>query len=562
MTLYVSTLAHNGLPEGSASGLGTRAMPFDTLSAAIAVAADNETIVLNGPILEAATVAIGIPVRLEAHKDHAASLGLSTAQGYVLNLAGDTAEEFRIGAIELRGANCTTGHMVAQGNNQWRLAMTGTTYTGNGRFGLFVSAQNLTLDWTDIHGDRRGVEQTLRELLYTTAAAAGTNWTLRNIRNDIRADILSASGGMLVRATAAGARFDLRGLSGQQQQLGTASWAGGCLVENVADAVIDMDGGELYFEEPANTTVSCNGLQIAAATATAIQCDRGVIKNGTIRYGVGVDAGIGAIVGRDGANANADDKCNNGRIQNLKVYGAPQLNFIHGIMFGNNTGCCGEQLYVEDCGLSLQFKQNDGGLFRGCVVVNPALGVSTAGTALRFKGSSNSVYANCQVVANGVETYHADADLVLATAGDDASNTAGCAVVNTDFLVAHGANIDTIASIGNSQAVRFAKNNYQLSGGATTESNVFSYQGTGYTSVGAWAAARDPWSTTEAYPARTAADMGVAKQDQPVALRERGEALPLMATGPGVDFAGDPFRTIPTVGPHEYASGARVYGRE
>ena len=338
--------------------------------------------------------------------------------------------------------------------------------------------------------------------------------------------------------------------------LGASAQGMGIRVDRITSGT-DLDGATtpaiveyntVTVTSTAATSADTEAITISSTDATA-RADYGIIRYNTATCNSPAARCVTLAV--DGSTASTVDY---GQIYGNSVYGTFYDGSAtpHGINLGRVTGGRVWGNYVQGFAVGILAGINNGGLITGNIVRG-------AGYApLYAKGNTSVTFANNTVIQDSsVLGVNFGSYGAIGVAVQGATNNAATLFANNNIYCLTACR--TYVTVDASQAATFQKNNY-YSIVVPSQSNAWSYQGAGQTTLSGWQGAQEA-TATSADPVFVGTDFsrtGNLKLATTSALRRSGQELNI---GNFPDYANRAFSHPPSIGAWEVTSGDSASSR-
>lgn len=469
---FVSNSASNGYASGANSGSGnTKAAPWLTLDYAIANATTGDVIEVNDGTYQAATFynVTSKSLTLQCRTPNAVVLQAANSQTRIINVnPGGAASLLTLINVLLDGrANTTRGVTVGSGTAAAsgilirNCKITGVT---QGYVDAVPDTANITINGLTCDGTISG------RPLYLQAkdgSIAVNNVTLSNVTTTgatlSAVDIWRLTGGVSTLAVS------VRGVTGTVTGPAAQS-TNGIVVLNADDAVIESNSltikggnlGALYQVWSNSATLTANRAIVRGNAGSNLH-----------------DGGYGVLIGSDGTGAGNNNH-NDPLVENNNITcNAASAQPIHGYMLGFGSGGTVHNNTSTGAGHGLIAKDWTGGTFSG----NTVTGFTYDG--VYAKGATNTVFSG-----NTLNVTAALVSAAIYAASDSVSLANSTGIQFTGNVVNYSAANQVIVNVAASNVATFSGNTYNVS--AALPSTAWNYQGTGYATLAAWKAAKEP----------------------------------------------------------------------
>jgi len=476
---YVSTQQINGLPVGDDDNDGTVSQPYLTLQKAMQSRSANERVFINGVVEHADRIldAVNDHKQILAFKDddNVTELIYTGSSSYFLDYGSTSVgADLTIKGFKLNALNAATGIATATGSNATTWNIEKINFTEKPAWGFFGANTAMQVNLIDV------------VLSYTRSAESNGFWYnqdqngLINIENlvlNVNDYIINSERGLFnIKSSDGTGQFILNGAEGfyKQKNSGTAVYLFN--VENHAGGTANFKNRKIDLKADASTAFFVCRLA-ASDDAEAAQCDNQTIRDGNFNYGENCNGGIGALIGRDGSDSNANNKSNNGVISNIVCNVSEQANSIHGCMLGHNQR--GQIVNCDITGAKLPIIHK--GTTGSIASHNTINATGNEVDALYAKTATSSIFARNKInysAASGRAIY-------------SAVNTSNAAFIDNEINLKSGATPSAYVEVTSDSTSQFSANNYIEGTGFVPITNKFKYSGSDYTSLAQWQAAHE-----------------------------------------------------------------------
>ena len=466
-TRYVSSAAINGFPVGNNANNGTtQALAWLTLDYAFSNTSAGDTIIVNGDHRSASSFAMGDRI-VQAAVSGQPTLYATGAQTRVINILATTGNP-TLDGINVDGENLCTNAVTVHASN------TATYVIKNGEFRNAKQQQIL-----DSNPVALGTIKNVKLNGVATQGGIGVDLMGATKRVEIEGVNGTLTGvtsraGIYMSATASGAETRITGVSLNVTVASTAT----CANIYTRGVIATVEGNnDLVISETVTGGAQAN--IIVAPGTSAFLCE-----NSVIRFNSGKNNcsdGYGILGGADGSLGVLDNQANRMTIYDNEMTGNPASGSMHGVVLGGITQGIASHNVLRDFGLPELIKDGI-----DCVLIANSIEglVSNGSGAIRFKGATRGRSVGDKVRADGSTN-----NLIIQVDSDPATstNSIGCVVVG--HISTNTIPETTAVNVAVGSDCIFRDNVYSYAGGVS--GTPWNYQGTGYTTLAAWAAARE-----------------------------------------------------------------------
>lgn len=557
-----ATTTYYADPNGSGAAC-TSGTPC-TITQSITTAATGDTIVANCGTydLVAATLTVNKNVTIEPVTSRCATITSTNATAVVTLTASNDANTLTFGSFVVQNTGGGTSSTILISNVAYdaivELSETSVTVGGTNR--------HINDAWT-----RGTVKLTNVSLSGTIGAQAGfysstTPSSAKKVKvYGLNATLTASAGntpGVMIQRAAANSTSEwvYVGYSSVNitvpPALGTGAQAMGIRFDRITSGT-DLDGvttpaimeyNTVTVTATAGTSADTEALTISSTDATA-RGDYGIIRYNTATCNA--PAARCVTLGIDGSTASTVDY---GQIYGNSVYGTFYDGSAtpHGINLGRVAGGRVFGNYVQGFAVGILAGINNGGVITGNIVRGAGYAPLYAKGNTSVTIANNTVVQDSSVLGDNFGSYGA-----LAVAVQGATNNAATLFANNNIYCLTACR--TYVTVDASQAATFQKNNY-FSIVAPSQSNAWSYQGSGQTSLSGWQGAQEATATAtnplmRSNSPRSAVDVALLPSST---LRRTGQELNI---GNYQDYGNRAFLHPPSVGAREVASGDEASNR-
>lgn len=480
-TRFVSAAATNGYAVGANAGNGnTKAAPWLTLDYAIATASPGDVIEVNDGTYQSATFynQNGKTLTIQARRLGGVILQAAAGQTRIVHAIPNVA-----GARML-----TLTNLILDGlNNTTRGATMGNNGAG---IGCGLTLRNCTIrNVTQAYVEGGAVEAATLNLWNLTCAGQVSGRPIFVSAKDANIDIngVALSGVsttapnfalvelLRIAGGVATSKVAVRGIAGTFTGPG-AQVTNGVVITDFDDAAIENN--ELTIQGDAT---SIGALYKVSSDNAALSAHRASVRGNRGYNGHG--GGYMVLIGSDGTGPGNNNH-NNPLVENNNIGANPAAGLpVHGYILGWGSGGQVRNNTATGAGHGLLAKDWTGGTFSG----NTVSGFSYDG--IYAKGATGTAFTD-----NTINVTMANSQGVIRVDWDDVSTVKSTGIVLARNTLNVGVDPPIVVFVGAGSDAAFSADNYALGvalGGATP----WSYQGTGYATLAAWKAAREPTAT-------------------------------------------------------------------
>jgi hypothetical protein len=489
---YVSKSTDNGFAVGSDSNSAaqaqSKATPWATISKAVSTAANGDIIVINdgtysGTELGATNFVSLAAKLLNFFAFRSGNVTISSSAGAVtglirINNVPATSGVTFYGLI-FDGASLSTPVFCDNASaNTPTITFTNCTWQNPLNFANSFTATKAVLTYNNAQfaGTNRAFIS-----WQTMAATSALTFNGGNISQSSRT---TANDGLInVKATASGTSLTINGLTGS-----------GTINSGVASGVFDI----IRCFDVSTVQITNSNLSLLGHPGTAIGAVIRATPDTTIAMAVTVagntinnesTGGYGILVGADatGAGNNQANNCViEGNIVTATRANQQATTPVHGIIVGWSQGGTIRRNKVSGCGHGIISKANT----TTTAYVYSNIIVDSEFEHLYAKGSADVIFSNNTLYATSATTANTIAMARLAVGDDGSTGSSSVTVENNILYAANAAALKVFELTDSFSSGTYNNNNYFLASGALP-ANCFSYQGTTYSTVAAWAAAQE-----------------------------------------------------------------------
>ena len=488
-TIFVSKTATNGFAVGSDSNTvaqaKSRQTPWLTVSKAVASAPVGSLVVINdgsytGLELGASSYVLFTSAQTLSFKAHRAGqvTFLGSVATAIMRINSSAASSVSTFTGIIFDAAATSDYAILDnttGGVVHTLNFVNCSFLNTNLHGLTGSATKPIINLTDCT-----FNSVTRGYMSFTAFASGAQVSILRGSGTITGTN-NASPCINLKATASGSAVSITGFTLSVTLASGLTSTGahdGIVLTNISTVSVTGNTVSL-LGHPGSRSGSCVTVTAdAAVDVTAPEISNNTLYNETT-------GGYGVIAGADGSTAG-DAHVLNPVVNDNTITAVPanQVTPVHGIIIGFNIGGTALRNTIVGCGLALIQKKNTvtGALFADNTISSPySIGMYAKGSVgTRFV--HNSIYVT--------DTAHASDAVTVMQALDNDDGTHATGIEFTDNAISIAGNVLTkFVNVQASCTATFANNLYYSA--FSLPANPFTYQGTSYASVAAWAAAQE-----------------------------------------------------------------------